>query len=144
MLTERTADYLAQIDAIQKEILQELTSLKRHELKYQTDNWRWNTLRRVMLRFGDHLREHTTQLVAAREDIGAAQTMPQRVLARAQEAYGGLLGATVGLGDEHLDEVPEAGEWTPRQILEHIISTQGAYLDLIRRARESAKPVDKD
>ncbi len=136
--------YLDQMQAVQCEILEELRELDRRELKYATDNERWNTVRRVLLRFGDHVREHTTQLVAAREAIGAEQTMPQRMLARAQEAYGVWLGAMVGLQDEQLDQVPEPGEWTPRQILEHMISTQHLYLDMIRRARETARPVEKD
>ena len=136
--------YLDQMQAVQREILEELLGLDRRELKYATDNERWNTVRRVLLRFGDHVREHTTQLVAAREDIGAEQTMPQRMLARAQEAYGVWLGAMLGLQDEQLDQVPDPGEWTPRQILEHMISTQHLYLDMIRRARETGRPVEKD
>ena len=136
--------YLEQMQAIQQEILDQLAELDRAELKYATGNERWNTVRRVMLRFGDHVREHTTQLVAARDDIGAQQTMPQRMLARAQEAYGVWLGAMLGLQDEQLDQVPEPGEWTPRQILEHLVATQKLYLEMIRRAREMAIPVEKD
>lgn len=136
--------YLGQMQAIQQEILDQLAELDRPALKYATGNERWNTVRRVMLRFGDHVREHTTQLVAARDDIGAQQTMPQRMLARAQEAYGLWLGAMLGLQDEHLDQVPEPGEWTPRQILDHLVTTQKLYLEMIRHAREMAVPVDKD
>jgi hypothetical protein len=136
--------YMAQLGAIQREILEELASLERVELRYATDSPRWNTIRRVMLRFGDHLREHTTQLIAARDSIGALQTMPQRLLARAQEAYGFLLGAVIGLQDEQLDQTPEPGEWSVRQILEHILSTQKEYLELIRRARKNPRLVEKD
>lgn len=137
-------DYLAQMEALRQEILAELTGLERQELKYATSNARWNTVRRVLLRFGDHVREHTTQLIAAREAIGATQTMSQRILARAQEAYGAWLGAMVGLQDAQLDQAPEPGEWTPREILEHLVTTQRFYLELIREARREAKPVDKD
>ena len=144
MSDTRVKGYLAQVEAIQREILEELASLERAELKYATDSQRWNTVRRVMLRFGDHLREHTTQLVAARESINALQSMPQRLLARAQEAYGALLGAVVGLQDEHLDQTPEPGEWSVRQILEHMISTQKDYLEMIRRARKNPRPVERD
>jgi len=144
MQNDQVRDYVRQLDAVQAEILSELEGLEQHELKYATDHWRWNTLRRVLLRFGDHVREHTTQLVAARKDIGAAQTMPQRMLAQAQASYGGLLGALVGLEDASLDLVPEPGEWTPRQTVEHIITIQGDYLEMIRRAREKQEPVESD
>lgn len=136
--------YLREINEIQSGILAELESLNCEELRYSTANARWNSVRRVMLRFGDHVREHTTQLIAAREDIGAAPNMPQRLLACAQEAYGRLLGAMVGLCDEHLDMAPAEGEWTPREILDHLIATQQSYLELIRQAHREAQPVDKD
>lgn len=136
--------YLQELAEVQSNVLSELEDLGREELRYATDSARWNTVRRVTLRFGDHVREHTTQLIAAREEIGAAPNMPQRILACAQEAYGRLLGAMIGLRDEHLDMVPEEGEWTPREILEHVITIQRSYLDLIRRARREAIPVEKD
>lgn len=137
-------EYVAQLEAIQLALIEELTPLERAELKYETEMARWNTVRRVMLRFGDHLREHTTQLVAAREAAGDEQTMPQRMLARAQEAYGVLLGALVGLEDESLDAAPDPNEWSPRQVLEHMIATQQQYLEAIRCARQTARPVEKD
>ena len=144
-MTEKgVRDYLDQMEAVQSQVVDELGDLDRSELRYAADNWRWNTLRRIMLRFGDHLREHTTQLAAAREATGATQTMPQRMLARAQEAYGVFLGAMVGLRDEDLDKAPEPGEWSPREALEHMIATQRQYLGLVRRARKTAEPVEKD
>jgi hypothetical protein len=144
MADKQVQAYLREMAATQQQVIDELSNLQRQELKYATGNARWNTVRRVMLRFGDHLREHTTQLLAAREAIGAQQTMPQRMLARAQEAYGVFLGAMVGLSDEDLDRVPEAGEWTARQVLEHMLATQQVYLDMVRQGRRDASPVEKD
>ncbi|NLS79487.1 MAG: DinB family protein [Chloroflexi bacterium] len=135
---------LAEIAAARAQTIARLTELSQEELRFKTDNWRWNTARRVVLRFGDHLREHTTQLVAAREDIGAAHTMPQRMLARAQEAYGEFLGAVVGLADEDLDTAPAEGEWTIRQILQHLRETEAWYLARVEEALKTREPVDKD
>jgi hypothetical protein len=136
--------YLDRMAAIQSAVVAGLTDLPREDMRYQTGNWRWNTVRRVMLRFGDHVREHTTQLVAAREAIGSEQTMPQRMLAQAMLAYGYFLGAMVGLQDEDLDTAPEAGEWTPRQVLDHLLEGQQGYLDWILQAREERQVVEKD
>lgn len=144
MSHEQMTAYLDRFDAIQRRMLDELTDLPRAELKYAADNVRWNTVRRALLRLGDHVREHTTQLAAAREDLGANQTMPQRMLARACADYGAFVGAVVGLEDEALDQVPEPGEWTPRQIIEHMLEIQGWYLGLIRAARQHKEIVDKD
>lgn len=135
---------LAEIAENQARVMEEMAELSKGDLRYKTTQWRWNTTRRVMLRFGDHIREHTTQLIAAREDIGAAQTMPQRMLARAQEAYGFFLGAMVGLTDEDLDKAPAEGEWTIRQVLEHIRHGQPNYIRLIQDALEAGEMVEKD
>ena len=135
---------LAEIAVARAQTIARLAELSQEELRFKTDNWRWNTVRRVMLRFGDHLREHTTQLVAAREDIGAAHAMPQRMLARAQEAYGEFLGAVVGLSDEDLDTAPTEGEWTIRQILQHLRETEAWYLARAEEALKTREPVDKD
>jgi hypothetical protein len=144
MANPDVTDYMARMAAIQDRVLKELADLPREEMRYRTDNWRWNTVRRVMLRFGDHVREHTTQLVAAREAIGADQTMPQRMLAQAMLAYGYFWGAMVGLKDEDLDKVPEPGEWSPRQVLDHLLEGQQGYLDWILQAREERQVVEKD
>ena len=144
MANAEVTGYLERMAAIQGAVLAELTDLPREDLRYQTGNWRWNTVRRVMLRFGDHVREHTTQLVAAREGTGSEQTMPQRMLAQAMLAYGYFLGAMVGLQDEDLDKAPEPGEWSPRQVLDHLLDGQQGYLDWIVQAREERQAVDKD
>jgi len=135
---------LAEIAEARAQTIARLAELSQEELRFKTDNWRWNTVRRVVLRFGDHLREHTTQLVAAREEISAAHTMPQRMRARAQEAYGEFLGAVVGLADEDLDTLPAAGEWTIRQILQHLRETESWYLARIEEALKTREPVEKD
>ena len=143
-MNQEVSAILAEIAQVQAEIMEQMAGLSKEALRFKTTQWRWNTARRVMLRFGDHVREHTTQLIAAREDIGAAQTMPQRMLARAQEAYGFFLGAMVGLSDEDLDIAPAEGEWTIRQVLEHILGGQRGYLERIQEALETGEVVEKD
>jgi uncharacterized protein YukE len=144
MANTEVQGYLAQMAAVQAQVLDALAGLPREEFRYETEQWRWNTVRRVLLRLGDHLREHTTQLVEAREAAAGPPTMTQRILAQAMEAYGYWLGAMVGLSDEDLDQAPAPGEWTPRQVLEHMISSQSGYLDTIQRAREARRPVERD
>ncbi len=117
-----------------QQVLEELTDLSRDVLETPTDAVRWSEVRRVLLRFGDHPREHAVQIVAAREAIGAAPTMPQRILAKGQEGYGELLASLVGLRDADLDVSPGPGEWTVRQVLAHVLQSERSYLATIRRA----------
>ncbi len=144
MSSVQVQEYRTRMAEVERRLLAELEELPREEMRFVTDQPRWNTVRRVLLRLGDHMREHTTQLVEAREAVGAAPTMPQRILAQAMQAYGCFLGATVGLTDEDLDRAPAPGEWSPRQVLDHLVENQASYLDLIRRAREARQPVERD
>jgi len=144
MSDAQVSGYCQEMAEIQEEILSELAYMPREEFMYATDHWRWTTIRRVLLRFGDHVREHTTQLVEAREATGSSQTMTQRILAQAQQAYGYWLGAMIGLRDDQLDAVPEEGEWSSREVLEHMIVSQRSYLNMIRRARQAKTPVEQD
>ena len=141
-MDQEVSRYLAEMAALQEQILEELSDLQQEDFMLSTGQKRWNSVRRVMLRFGDHLREHTTQLIAAREDIGSKQTMPQRMLAQFQEAYGRWRGAMIGLTDEDLDKVPAEGEWTPRQILDHLAGSR--YLQTIRTALENGEKRERD
>ena len=131
---------LAQIRRLREQTLAELTALTEADFATPTDMERWTDVRRVLLRFGDHMREHANQVEGARTATGRGPTMPQRMLAEAELAWGKLLGATTGLTDEDLPLPPPDGSWSVKQVLEHVIQTEGAYLDAIRRARRVPKP----
>ena len=113
------------------------------ELMFAVDHPRFYTVRRMLLLLNTHLREHTTQLVAARDATGAHPSMPQRMLARLEEAQRDLLGAITGLSDEDLDRAPEPGEWSAREILDHLVEAQGRLLGQIGKARERAEVSEK-
>ena len=78
---------LAEIRQIREETLLELADMTEEEFPLPTDMERWTDARRVLLRFGDHMREHATQLRGARVDIDRSPTMPQRMLAEAELAW---------------------------------------------------------
>ena len=127
---------LAEIRQARTETLAELVDLSEDDFATPTDMVRWDDVRRVLLRFGDHMREHSNQLEGARYAIGRGPTMPQRMLAEGEAAWGKLLAATVGLDDDDMDASPSDGSWSVRQVLNHILETEHGYLDAIRRTRE--------
>ena len=143
MSDKRVKEYVASLEAAQRRARAELTGMTKDELQFAVDHPRFYTVRRMLLLLNTHLREHTTQLVAARDETGAHPSMPQRMLARLEEAQGDLLGAIVGLSDEDLDLVPEPGEWSAREILDHLTEAQGRLLDRIVEARERAEVSEK-
>lgn len=126
---------LAQIRAEREQTLAALSDVTEEEFALPTDMQRWTDVRRVLLRFGDHMREHANQVEGAREAIGRGPSMPQRMLAEGEFAWGKLLASTVGLTDEDFDLQPPDGGWSVRQVLEHVLASERNYREAIRAAR---------
>jgi hypothetical protein len=126
---------LAQIRAMREQTLAECAGLTEADFTLPTGMPRWDDLRRVLLRFADHMREHASQAGAARVAAGHAPTPPERMLAEAELAWGMLLGVTVGLSDEEVAAPPPDGGWSVVQVLEHVLKTEGTYLNAVRAAK---------
>lgn len=126
---------LTQIRAMREQTLAECAGLTEADFALPTGMNRWDDLRRVLLRFADHMREHASQAGAARAATGHAPTPPERMLAEAELAWGMLLGVTVGLSDENAAERPPDGGWSVVQVLEHVLKTDEAYLNAVRAAK---------
>ncbi|MFZ4660607.1 MAG: DinB family protein [Caldilineaceae bacterium] len=138
MQREKIDALLAQIRATREETLHTLQDVTEAEFGLRTDLQRWDDLRRVLLRFADHMREHSNQLEDARQKTGTGPTMPQRMLAEAERAWGQLLAATVGLDDESANQRPDDGGWSVLQVLEHIAEVeQNVLLAAAQRTRST-------
>ncbi|MEZ4833739.1 MAG: DinB family protein [Caldilineaceae bacterium] len=127
---------LAEIRQVREESLDLCADLTEDDFAQPTEMHRWDDVRRVFLRFGDHMREHASQIEGIRADLGRSPTPPQRMLAEAELTWGKLLAATTNLSDEDLDAVPPSGGWTVRQALEHLAQGERNYQAALRRAKE--------
>jgi hypothetical protein len=134
--SEQLKGYLTQLQAIENEIMDAFSDMQREELRYAADSPYAITVRRNLLSLTDHIQEHITQIDAARASISADPTMPQRMLMRLARAYGDLYACLIGLDDAAFDQVPEPGEWSIRQALDHIVGGQQRALARVRDARE--------
>ena len=130
---------LAQIRQMREQTLAECTGLTEADFALPTGMPRWDDLRRVLLRFADHMREHASQAQAARVAASHAPNPPERMLAEAELAWGMLLGVTVGLSDEDAATPPPDGGWSVVQVLEHVLKTEETYLNAVRAAK-AARP----
>ena len=128
---------LAEIRAARQSSLNYLTGVPESDFPLPTDLPRWDEVRRVLLRLGEHMREHANQLEGARSDLGRHRTMPQRMLSEAELSYGKLLAATVGLDDANLDADPGSEQWSIRTVLEHILDTERRYLQAVQDAHDA-------
>ena len=136
MSRDQVNSLLAEIRQVREESLILCADLTEADFHQPTEMHRWDDVRRVLLRFGEHMREHASQIEGIRADLDRSPTPPQRMLAEAELVWGKLLAATVNLSDEDLDAVPASGGWTLRQALEHLAQGERNYQAAIRRAKE--------
>jgi hypothetical protein len=135
MSTQELTKMMTEIRHLREETLAALSEMEETEFGIATQMERWTEIRRVLLRFGDHMREHANQINGARAAIKREPTMPQRILAESEIAWGLLLAAMVGLSDGDLDQKPPESSWSIRETLEHIANTERRYLQAIQDAR---------
>src|SRR5215471_7746229 len=67
----------------------------------------------------------------------------RRILALAQRAFGSLRALLAGLPDTWLDRAPRAGEWSIREIIEHVVAVERRYALQTKYAvdRTDAEPI---
>lgn len=95
-------------------------------------------VRFMFYRYIAHEVEHTVQLAKTFQMLGISQSEAQRILKALQAARGELEGMLVGLSDDDLDRKPAEGEWSAREVIEHIIDVEEWYGKRIDAAIEDA------
>ena len=85
-----------------------------------------------------HEAEHTVHLIKTLNALGIAQGEALLILRELQASRGKLEGLLIGLSDEDVDREPAQGDWSPRQVLEHIIRTEETYASRIQDALHAA------
>lgn len=87
-----------------------------------------------LLGFAQHEREHAAHIRKWRHQCSRSQTDSERLLGLCWQQHGDLEAALAGVTDEMLDRDPGNGDWTPRQILEHLQRSEQYFNRLIREA----------
>jgi hypothetical protein len=131
---------LAEIRQARERTLAALVNVSEADFSTPTGMERWTEVRRVLLRFGDHMREHANHAEHTRDLIGCTPAMPQMMLQEAELAYGKLLAALVGLTDTDINQAPPDGGWSIRQVLQHTLETEKLYLAVIEKALGTLPP----
>lgn len=129
---------LGEIRTQREQMLAALHDVSEDEFSIPTGIERWTEVRRLLLRFGDHMREHVSQIEGIRTEIGRPPTMAQRILAESERAWGMVLASTVGLTDEDLDVKPPEG-WTLRETIAHLTWAEQFYFDGVVAALKQAR-----
>ena len=101
------------------------------------------SIRFMFYRLIAHEVEHTVHLIKTLNALGIAQGEAELILNDLQASRGKLEGLLVGLSDENMDREPSEGEWSPRKVLEHIISGEEGYTSRIQEALQGARESGK-
>jgi hypothetical protein len=89
--------------------------------------WRWPDHEGGGLEVRDALLRSLEIELAALAAAGSAASEAARASALAQAAFGDLRGLLCGRPDALLDDEPGAGEWTLRQVLQHVLFVERRY-----------------
>ena len=123
----KVTEVLEQMRASRQHILERLQGVAEKQMLAEAEwSQRQVTVRFMFYRLITHEVEHTVHLLKTLDSLGIAQGEAELILRRLQATRGELEGLLVGLSDEELDRVPE-GEWSVRQVLEHITDTEERY-----------------
>lgn len=120
---------VAQMRATRDEVVGELSALSEADCQYPAP-WGGVTrkvnfmLRAFSLHELDHL-QHVQRLLRGR---GRHLSEAQLLLVKAQALRGELEAMILGLSDEELDATGPGEDWSVRQVVEHVVSTDRKYL----------------
>jgi uncharacterized damage-inducible protein DinB len=92
-----------------------------------SEPWRWPARDGAALEVRDALLRSLELELAALATAGSGAGERARAVALGQAAFGDLRGLLCGLADALLDAEPGDGEWTLRQVLQHVLWVEHRY-----------------
>ena len=90
-------------------------------------------VRNVFYRLVTHELDHTVHMIKTLKQLDISANEAEMIITTLQEARGKLEGLLVSISDENFDKAPE-GEWSPRQVLQHILDVEVSYTRRIDQA----------
>ena len=92
-----------------------------------SEPWRWPARDGAALEVRDALLRSLELELAALATVGSGASERSRSVALSQAAFGDLRGLLCGLPEALLDAEPGDGEWTLRQVLQHVLWVERRY-----------------
>jgi len=102
-----------------------------------TKNSDGRTMRSVMRVMHDHEMSHVVQVQKTRQALGDKQGEVHMILAQTLAARAALAASIVGMSDEDLDRKPCDGEWSVREIVEHVLRYDPVLIERLGKFGEA-------
>ena len=130
-------DYLKHMAESRAKVIAKLQNVPDESMTLPIPNRDNISVRFIFYRLVAHEIEHTIHLAKTVRSLGVHLSEAEHILEELAESRGKLIGMLSTLTDEELDTKPSAEDWSPREVVDHILEVEeGSYSDQIINALE--------
>ena len=130
-------DYLKNMAKSRAKVIAKLQNVPDEAMTLPIPNRDNISVRFMFYRLVAHEIEHTIHLAKTVRSLGVHLSEAEQILEELAESRGKLIGMLSTLTDEELDTKPSAEDWSPREVVDHILEVEeGSYSDQIINALE--------
>ena len=130
-------DYLKNMAKSRAKVIAKLQNVPDEAMTLPIPNRDNISVRFIFYRLVAHEIEHTIHLAKTVRSLGVHLSEAEQILEELAESRGKLIGMLSTLTYEELDTKPSAEDWSPREVVDHILEVEeGSYSDQIINALE--------
>ena len=130
-------DYLKNMAKSRAKVIAKLQNVPDEAMTLPIPNIDNISVRFIFYRLVAHEIEHTIHLAKTVRSLGVHLSEAEQILEELAESRRKLIGMLSTLTDEELDTKPSAEDWSPREVVDHILEVEeGSYSDQIINALE--------
>ncbi len=117
-------DYLMHMAESRAKVISELQDVPDEKMTLPIPNRENMYVRTMFYRFISHEIEHTIHLAKTLRSLGVHLSEAEQILEELAQSRGKLIGMLSTLSDEELDTKPSSEDWSPREIVDHILKVE--------------------
>ena len=117
-------DYIKHMAESRAKVISKLQDVPDEAMTLPIPNRENMYVRSIFYRFVAHEIEHTIHLAKTLRSLGVHQSEAEQILEQLGESRGKLIGMLSTLTDEELDTKPSSEDWSPREVVDHILEIE--------------------
>ena len=117
-------DYLKHMAESRAKVINKLQDIPDEAMTLPIPNRENMYVRSMFYRFVSHEIEHTIHLAKTLKSLGVHLTEAEQILEELAESRGKVIGMLSTLTDEELDTKPSSEDWSPREVVDHILEIE--------------------
>ena len=123
-------DYLKHMAESRAKVINKLQDIPDEAMTLPIPNRENMYVRSMFYRFVSHEIEHTIHLAKTLTKLNVHLSEAEQILEELAESRGKLIGMLSTLTDEELDTKPSSEDWSPREVVDHILEVEEASYTL--------------